>query len=335
MKNFDIPKSLDSAYITNVKNIISQYKNDFILKAFNLYLNESYREAELVLVSEYPEDCFNKDILVQYLMGHIKLKLKEFDSAIFYFCQALPNKVDDTSLFPFIYDSKGLAHLIQGKDYYSAVLNFKDACDNSQNNFHFHNHLAFCYKIIYYLEKETKKKILNTSDIKSNFSKIEENKLSSSKSINSSEIESSNNEKEDKKDNKSNKKSRKTSINTNGSKTRIKYKESFQEALNLNPNCYLSLLNLGTFYIEEGEIDQAEKYYKKAELINKQITGKKDWKIYLNLAYLAFKEKEYPLSMGYFEILFKSYENQISLKALNVYMICLYLNKEWKNLEKI
>ena len=119
---------------------------------------------------------------------------------------------------------------------------------------------------------------------------------------------------------------------TNGTKIRNKYKSSFQEALNINPNSYISLLNLGTFFVEEGEIGQAEKYYKRAEMINKQTTGKKDWKIYINLAYLAFKEKEYPLSMGYFEILFKSFENKVDLKALNVYMICLYQNKEWKKL---
>ena len=334
MKNFEFLTSDDNSYITNIKNIISQYKNDFILKAFNFYLNENYNDAEMVLLSEYPEDCFNKDIIVQYLMGHIKLKLKEFEPSLTYFLQALSIKDVDTSLFPLIYDSRGLAYLIQQKDYNAAILNFKDACNHSQNNFHFHNHLAFCYKIIYSLEKETNKKILNNSDFKSNYSKIGDNKLSLSKSVNdSSEIESSNNEKESKR-NKFNKKLSKFSDNTTGSKTRIKYKDSFQEALNLNPNCYLSLLNLGTFYIEEEEIDQAEKYFKKAELINKQITGKKDWKIYLNLAFLAFKEKEYPLSLGYFEILFKSYENKVDLKALNVYMVCLYLNKEWKKLEK-
>ena len=82
-------------------------------------------------------------------------------------------------------------------------------------------------------------------------------------------------------------------------------------------------------------MDQAGKHYKKAEIINKQTTGKKDWKIYVNLAFLAFKEKEYPLSIGYFEIVFKSFENIVNLKILNIYMICLYKNREWKKLEKI
>ena len=115
---------------------------------------------------------------------------------------------------------------------------------------------------------------------------------------------------------------------------RIKYRDAFKEVLNINPNSYISLFNLGTYYAEEGEIDQAGKYYKKAEIINKQTTGKKDWKVYINLAYIAFLEKEYPLSMGYFEIVFKSFENKVNLKVLNIYMMCLYQNKEWKKLEK-
>ena len=114
-------------------------------------------------------------------------------------------------------------------------------------------------------------------------------------------------------------------------------KEAFKEALNINPNSYISLFNLGTFYAEEGDFDQAEKFYRKAESINSQLNSKKekDWKIYLNLAYLAFQEKEYPLSMGHFETLFKSFEKKTSIKALYVFMICLYKNKEWKKLENV
>ena len=113
-----------------------------------------------------------------------------------------------------------------------------------------------------------------------------------------------------------------------------KIKEAFQDAININPNSYISLLNLGTYYANEGQIEQAEKFYKKAESINKQ-TDHNDWKIYINLAYIAFHGKDYQLSMGYFEVALKLYEENINLKALNIYMICLYKNKEWNKLEKL
>ena len=318
------------AYMTMIDNLISQYKNNILHKCFNSYLSENYREAESILLSQFPENSFNKDPMVQYLMGLLKYKLEEYKSALNYFDNVLNLEIN---LKAIVYDNQGYGYLMQ-KNYYLAEKNFKAACTSSQNNFHFHNHLAIFYKIIYSIEKETHKKI-ELEDSKSQNSKNFGGKYSSSKSDNSSDIESSDYEKEklQKKIGKEINEASKT--NTNGTKIRNKYKSSFQEALNINPNSYISLLNLGTFFVEEGEIGQAEKYYKRAEMINKQTTGKKDWKIYINLAYLAFKEKEYPLSMGYFEILFKSFENKVDLKALNVYMICLYQNKEWKKLEKI
>ena len=317
-------------YMTMIDNLISQYKNNVLHKCFNSYLSENYREAESILLSQFPENSFNKDSMVQYLMGLLKYKLEEYDSALTYFDSVLNLEIN---LKPIVYDIQAYGYLIQNR-YDFAERNFKDACSSSQNNFHFHNHLAIFYKIIYNIEKETHKKI-QLEDSKSHYLKNYGGKNSSSKSINSSNIENSDYEKE-----KLHKKMGKeingaSKASTNGTKIRNKYKSSFQEALNINPNSYISLLNLGTFFVEEGEIGQAEKYYKKAEMINKQTTGKKDWKIYINLAYLAFKEKEYPLSMGYFEILFKSFENKVDLKALNVYMLCLYQNKEWKKLEKI
>ena len=330
MKDSSMALKQKDTYMTNIDNLIFQYKNELLHKSFNLYLNQNYKEAEAVLIYKFPENSFYKDSMVQYLMGIIKYKLGEFGENLHYFNIA---KQINNNLDPYILDFQGFGYLLQ-KKYDFAEINFKNACINSQNNFHFHNHLAIFYKIIYNIEKETHKKI-QLEESKSQKSKNVSEQNSSSKSVNSSEIESSDYEKEklQRKKGKEIKESSKAS--TNGTKLRNKYKYSFQEALNINPNSYISLLNLGTFCVEEGEVDQAEKYYKRAEMINKQTTGKKDWKIYMNLAYLAFKEKEYPLSMGYFEILFKSFENKVNLKALNVYMICLYQNKEWKKLEKI
>ena len=329
MKSTSISIKKENAYANMIKKLISQYNTGIILKSFNLFLSENYKEAEMVLFSEFPENYFNKDLLVQYIVGHIKLRLKEYDSAICYFCQAMSK---EGNFLPYIYDSKGLIYLLQRDDFNIAVKNFKDACSFSQNNFHFHNHLAICYKIIYNLQKTKSQNLLDLSEKDEESSKNSKNENNSRN--NSSEIESSDYEKKKKKEKE--KETRKLiKLSTIGNRIRTRYRDAFKEALNVNPNSYISLLNLGTYYAEEGDIDQAGKYYKKAEIINKQTTGKKDWKIYINLAFLAFKEKEYPLSIGYFEIVFKSFENRVNLKILNIYMICLYKNREWKKLEKI
>ena len=318
----------ENTYTNNIKKLITQYENDILHKALNSYLTQNYKEAEMLLLTKFPDNYFNKNIMVQYLMGHIKLKLKEYNPSIYYFCQSLNKEIN---FMPYVYDSKGLAFLLQQKDYNDALRNFKDACIYSQNNFHFHNHLALCYKIIYNLQKEKNKIILDKESNKD--SKKESGIFNSGKSLSSSQVANSDNEEEKgrKKVKDKNKLKKMTTIRT---QLRIKYRDAFKEVLNINPNSYISLLNLGTYYAEDGEIDQAGKYYKKAEIINKQTTGKKDWKVYINLAFIAFLEKEYPLSMGYFEIVFKSFENKVNLKVLNVYMICLYQNKEWQKLEK-
>ena len=328
--SISLPKENQNTYSNNIKKLITQFENDILIKSFNSYLSKNYKEAEILLLTKFPENSFNKNIMVQYLMGHIKLKLEEYNSSIEYFCQSLNKEIN---FMPYVYDSKGLAFLLQKKDYNDAVRNFKDACVYSQNNFHFHNHLALCYKIIYNIQKE-KNKIIFDKDSDQN-SKKESDNFRSSDSVSGGQIDNIDNEEEKgrkkHKDKESNKIKKLTTIRT---QLRIKYRDAFKEVLNINPNSYISLFNLGTYYAEEGEIDQAGKYYKKAEIINKQTTGKKDWKVYINLAYIAFLEKEYPLSMGYFEIVFKSFENKVNLKVLNIYMMCLYQNKEWKKLEK-
>ena len=329
MKETNIIIERENFFSKNINDLITQYKNDIIGKTINLYLAGNYREAELVLLTQFPENSFNDDYTVQYLMGHIKLKLEEFESALNYFSHAL-NKDDNQT--PLVYDSRGLTCLLQ-RDYNDAIRNFKEACSYSQNNFHYHNHLALCYKIILNIQINKEIKIINLSKSKNSESEKESDIISKSRSINSSNIESSDNEEEnEKKKEKNNKKLKK--INDYNNKVRNKTKEAFQEAININPNSYISLLNLGTHYANEGQIEQAEKFYKKAESINKQ-TDQNDWKIYINLAYVAFQEKEYQLSTGYFEVALKLYENKINLKALNIYMICLYKTKDWTKLEKL
>ena len=109
----------ENLFSNNVKNLVVQYKNDIIIKSINLFLSSNYRESEIVLLTEYPENSFNEDSLVQYLMGHIKLKLEEYESALNYFCQSLKNEVNQAAL---IYDSRGLTCLYQ-RDYNGAIKN--------------------------------------------------------------------------------------------------------------------------------------------------------------------------------------------------------------------
>jgi len=321
----------ESLFSKNISNLINQYKNDVINKSISLFLDSNYREAEVVLLTEFPEIYFNEDTIVQYLMGHIKLKLEEYESALNYFCHALKNEV---SQVPLIYDSRGLTCIFQ-HDYNGAVRNFKEACTYSQNNFHYHNHLAICYQIILNIQRFKEERILNLSKSRiteSAAGRSENDSISGSKSINSSNISSENEKEMEKRKERERNKLRKITNNNNKIKTKIK--EAFQDAININPNSYISLLNLGTYFANEGQIDQAEKYYKRAESINKQ-SDQNDYKIYVNLAYIAFYEKEYQLCMGYFEMAMKLYEDKITLKGLNVYMISLYKNREWNKLEMI
>ena len=322
----------ESLYSKYINNLITQYKNDKIIKAINYYLSGNYSEAEKILLPKDQDDYSFDDVpLVQYLMGHLKLKSEEYKSALHYFCKALNNELNQD---PLIYDSRGLTCLYQG-DYNAAIKNFKDACSYSQNNYHFHNHLALGYQIIFNIQKEKCEKILNIS----NFYKLSEksleksNNISESKSNNSSNLESSESEIEkQKRIEKQRQKIRKMTDNNNKIKNKIK--EAFVDAININPNSYISLINLGTYYANEGQLDQAEKYYKRAESVNKQ-SDQNDYKLYINLANVAFCEKEYQLSMGYFEIALNLCGKTISLSTLNVYMICLSKNKEWNKLEKI
>ena len=330
MKDSKIEK--ENLYSKNVIYLINQYKNNIIIKSINLYLSSNYHEAELVLLTEFPESCFNKDSIVQYLMGHIKLKLEEYKSALNYFGHA--SKIKENELLPLIYDSRGLTCIYQ-RDYNKAIRYFIEACSHSKNDFNYYNHLAICYKIILNIQQNKEDRILNLSNSKVNESHIGKSQvelLSNSKSINSSSISSeSEREIEKRKEKERNKLKRKTE---NNNKIKNKIKEAFREAININPNSYLSLMNLGSFYANDGLIEEAEEYYKRAENVN-NLNNQKDYKLYINLAYVCFNEKEYKKSLEYFEKALKFYEIKINLNHLNSYMSCLYKNKEWKKLEII
>ena len=243
----------ENLYQKNVNNLITQFKSDILIKALNLYLNSNYRDSEIVLLTEFPENSFNDDSLVQYLMGHIKLKLEEYESALNYFCHALKNEVNH---IPLIYDSRGLTCLYQ-RDYNSAIRNFKEACSYSQNNYHYHNHLALCYQIVFNIQKTKTEKILSVSKnnkFYSEKSNEESNSISESKyksnSINSSNIESSDNEKEKERRREKDRRRLRRMTDSNN-KIKNKIKEAYQYAININPNSYISLINLGTCYAND------------------------------------------------------------------------------------
>ena len=104
----------------------------------------------------------------------------------------------------------------------------------------------------------------------------------------------------------------------------------YSAALKLNPNSYNALLNIGSIYASKGYSSNAESYYKKALDLNEN-----DWKININLAYLYMKEKEYDIALEFFERTIEIVGEKVDLKILVPYMKCLYMEKSWKNLEKI
>ena len=76
-------------------------------------------------------------------------------------------------------------------------------------------------------------------------------------------------------------------MKNNLDKIKNKIMEQFKEAININQNSYIALINLGSFYANRGHIELAEECFKKAENINKQ-DDQKDYKLYINLGYMAF-----------------------------------------------
>ena len=109
-----------------------------------------------------------------------------------------------------------------------------------------------------------------------------------------------------------------------------KTKEHYNAALKINPDSYNALLNLGSINAAEGYFALAENFYKKALDLNED-----DWKINFNLACLYMKEKEYDIALEFFERTIDIVGENVNLKILFPYMICLRIEESWKKLEKI
>ena len=107
-------------------------------------------------------------------------------------------------------------------------------------------------------------------------------------------------------------------------------KDFYEQALKIESNSFKTLLNLGSIFASEEDYLNAEMYYKKALNSNKN-----DWRINLNLAFIYTKKKNYSSALTFFEKTIKLLNNNANIRILEPYMICLYKEKDWKNLEII
>ena len=135
-------KLAEGLFQNNLMDLINLQKNDVINKACALFLQGNYQEAEDVLLNLYPETYFNEDAPALIMMGHIQMRLEQYESAIEYFRQAMKC---ENSFGDFIYDSIGISYFIKN-EYNIAIENFEEARNFSQNNFNYHYHVALCYE---------------------------------------------------------------------------------------------------------------------------------------------------------------------------------------------
>jgi tetratricopeptide (TPR) repeat protein len=108
-----------------------------------------------------------------------------------------------------------------------------------------------------------------------------------------------------------------------------KIKEYYSRAIEIDPNAYNPLINIGTLYASDKDFNQAEKFFKKAILINET-----DWRINLNMAFIYIKDKSYGIALEFLEKVVKTLGDTKDLNILIPYIICLYKERSWEKLEK-
>ena len=275
---------IKNAFESNMLELISLQKNDIISNACTQFINGQFTEAEDYLLTTYPENTFNTDVNALVMMGHIQMRLEQFESAIEYFKQALKceNCPGD-----FVFDSIGVTNFMKG-EYKTAAQNFEEARNFSPNNFNYHYHIAICYEtmLITKLENED---IKLTEEDENNDEKLKE--VFQLKEV---------------------------------------VKKVYDDTLQINPNMYDALLNLGALNACDGLTSVAEKCFKKALQIHEN-----DWKIFINLAYLSLMEKEYKFAVEYFEKAIPLIGENVDKNILVNYMTSLYKIESWKKLEEI
>ena len=107
-------------------------------------------------------------------------------------------------------------------------------------------------------------------------------------------------------------------------------KDYYEKALKMNKNSFKTLLNLGSIFASEEDYVKAEQYFQNALKLNKS-----DWRINLNLAFLNFKKKDYLTALDYFEKVIELLNDNVDIRILEPYMVCLYKEKYWDKLETI
>ena len=110
----------------------------------------------------------------------------------------------------------------------------------------------------------------------------------------------------------------------------IQIKEFYENALKINTSSFKALLNLGSIFASEENYLKAENYFQRALTINKS-----DWRINLNLAFIKIKKKDYSSALNFFEIVISLLNNNVDIRILEPYMVCLYKEKIWNKLEEI
>ena len=128
-----------NVFSKQMKYIVKLQKNDFIVHAECLYLNEKYSEAKEYILKHYPPLCLETDQEVLALLGHIEIKRKQYDQAIKYFEQALIIPGNHTV---YVKDSLGIAHYMIN-DYEASCKYFGEASNQDINNITYHLHFAY------------------------------------------------------------------------------------------------------------------------------------------------------------------------------------------------
>ena len=148
-------KFKDSPFMENICQLVIYEKNDILKKAISLFLIKKYQDAQDYFVQTYPEYSLNEDSNALLLMGHISIKLHQFDSAVEYFKQSL--KRTEKNNF-FINDSLGMIYFHK-KENDIAIRYLEEARAFAEKNYNFYFHLGL------YNEAILKKKIRRKSYI--------------------------------------------------------------------------------------------------------------------------------------------------------------------------
>lgn len=258
-------KFKDSPFMENICQLVIYEKNDILKKAISLFLIKKYQDAQDYFVQTYPEYSLNEDSNALLLMGHISIKLHQFDSAVEYFKQSL--KRTEKNNF-FINDSLGMIYFHK-KENDIAIRYLEEARAFAEKNYNFYFHLGLYNEAI--LKKKLEEKA--TFNEKELLQKIKElysyalkikpnsyNALLNIGSISASEGES------------------------------LAAENYYKKALEINVNDWKIHLNLAFLYFQERAYDISLEYFERAiEIIGEKV----DIKILYPYMICLYKEQSW------------------------------------------